>query len=126
MRKYLLLLIGTLSLSLGILGIFLPLLPTTPFLLLTAACYARSSERFYSWLMEHSIFGSYIRNYREGKGIPRSVKVGVLSLLWGTILYSAFFVVHLLGIRILLLGIAGSVTWHILSLPTRSKERSPK
>ena len=58
---------GTVCLILGIIGIILPILPTTPFLLLAAGCYARSSERFYNWLLNNRILGSYIRNYREGK-----------------------------------------------------------
>jgi len=118
MRRYLYISIGTLALGLAILGIFLPLLPTTPFLLLTAACYARGSRKFYTWLMESSLFGPYIRNYREGKSIPLSVKVVVLSLLWATILYSAFFVVTHVWIRILLMGVALGVTVHVIRIRT--------
>lgn len=118
MRRYLYIITGTLALGLGILGIFLPLLPTTPFLLLTAACYARGSRKFYTWLMESSLFGPYIRNYREGKGIPLSVKLGVLTLLWATILLSAFFVVNQGWIRILLIGIALGVTVHVIRIRT--------
>ena len=61
--------LGTLSLALGILGIFLPLLPTTPFLLLTAALYFKSSPRLYNWLLNHKHLGPYIRNFRENKAI---------------------------------------------------------
>ena len=67
--KIILISVGSLSVLLGILGIFLPLLPTTPFLLLAALCYSRSSERFYQWLVTNRWFGEYIRNYREGRGI---------------------------------------------------------
>ena len=67
-KKWTLILVGSLSIGLAFLGIFLPLLPTTPFLLLAAACYLRSSDRFYHWLIYHKWFGNYIRNYREGRG----------------------------------------------------------
>src|SRR4030043_2259032 len=76
---------GTLSTGLGIIGIFTPILPTTPFLLLAAACYLRSSPRFHRWLMNNRIFGSYIRNYTEGRGIPIKVKLFTIALLWATI-----------------------------------------
>ena len=117
-----LVLAGTCFLALGILGVFLPLLPTTPFLLLAAACYARSSKRFYNWLLNNRWFGTYIRNYREGKGIPPKLKVITLALLWGTIIYSAFFVVDTLYWRIILLVIAVGVTIHILKTRTLRQE----
>ncbi len=112
---------GTLSFGLGMLGIVLPLLPTTPFLLLAVYCYARSSEKLYFWLLNHKVFGEYIKNYREKKGIPLKLKIWVLSLLWLTISYSAFFVVGLIWVRILLLLIATGVTIHIFKIPTYKK-----
>ncbi len=116
--RAILLVLGTLFLATGTLGIFLPLLPTTPFFLLAAACFARSSKRFYRWLLYNRLFGSYIRNYREGKGIAIRVKIFTLALLWGTITYSAFFVVDALYLRIILLVIAVGVTIHILKTRT--------
>lgn len=113
-----LLVLGTLFLATGTVGIFLPLLPTTPFFLLAAACYARSSKRFYHWLLYNRLFGSYIRNYREGKGIALRIKVLTLMLLWGTIIYSAFFIVDALYWQIILLVIAVGVTLHILKTKT--------
>ena len=109
---------GTASLVVGIVGIFLPLLPTTPFLLLAAACYARSSRRFYSWLISNRLFGDYIRNYLERKGVPLRVKVSSLALLWITIGCSAAFATDTLWVRIILVVIAIGVTAHILSLRT--------
>ena len=73
--KYLLVFLGSLSLLMGVLGIFLPVLPTTPFLLLAAAMYMRSSQRLYDWLMSHKHLGAYIRNFREHKALPLRVKV---------------------------------------------------
>ena len=122
--KKTLIVLGTFFTGLGIIGIFIPILPTTPFLLLAAACYARGSERFYNWLLSNRLFGKYIRNYREGKGIPLIVKVVTISLLWLTILISALFFVQLLVIKIILIGIAVGVTIHILYVKTLKKEES--
>ena len=109
---------GTVCVGLGVLGIFLPLLPATPFLLLSAACYAKSSKRFYGWLLNNKWFGSYLRDYRKKKGVPLKVKLFAISLLWVTILLAAAFVVDFLFIRIVLILIAGLVTIHILRIRT--------
>ena len=116
--RYLLIIAGTIFLGLGIIGIFLPILPTTPFLLLAAACYARSSKRFYDWLMNNRWFGNYIKNYREGRGVPLKVKVFTISLLWITILASVFFIISNFLIEIILIIIAIGVTIHILTIKT--------
>jgi hypothetical protein len=113
---------GTLLVGLAVLGIFLPLLPTTPFLLLAAVCYARSSPKLYNWLLNNKYFGNYIRNYREGKGIPLKAKIISISLLILTIGYTAIFVIHIFWVRICLLLIAIGVSIHILSLPTLRAE----
>lgn len=113
LTRSLLILAGSLFVGLGVLGIFLPLLPTTPFLLLAAACYARSSERFYNWLLSNRWFGVYISSYLEGKGLPLRVKALTISLLWITIGCSAAFAVQSLTIRIVLAVIAVGVTAHI-------------
>ena len=73
--RLLLIIAGTVSVGLGIIGMFIPLLPTTPFLLLAAACYARSSQRLYHWLLYNKWFGKYIRNYLQRKGIPLKLKI---------------------------------------------------
>jgi len=115
--RTILIIVGTASLMTGIVGIFLPILPTTPLLLLTAICYGRGSQRFYDWLLNNKVFGDYIRNYREGKGISFRVKALTLSLLWITITLSAISV-GFLFVQITLLVIALGVTAHLLSLPT--------
>ncbi|UCD39276.1 MAG: YbaN family protein [Fidelibacterota bacterium] len=116
--KWLLIGLGSVSVGLGVIGIFLPLLPTTPFLLLAAACYIRSSDKFYRWLITNRWFGRYIRNYREKKGVPVTTKVVAISLLWITIGYSAVFAIDNWAIRILLGIIAIGVTIHLLVLKT--------
>lgn len=115
--KWVLIIAGTFFIGLGIIGIFLPLLPTTPLLLLAAACFARSSERFYNWLLNNRLLGNYIKNYREGKGVPLKAKVFTISLLWITIIFSAFFVSNFIA-RVILFLIAVGVTIHILSIRT--------
>jgi uncharacterized membrane protein YbaN (DUF454 family) len=116
--RILLVIAGTVCVGLGIVGIFVPVLPTTPFLLLAAACYARSSQRFHSWLLNNKWFGSYIRNYLERKGITLKAKIITLSLLWITIGVSAAFAVETLALKLILIIIAIGVSIHILSLRT--------
>lgn len=110
--------LGLIALSLGILGIFLPVLPTTPFLLLAAALFSRSSYRLYDWLMNHPQLGPYIYNFRENKALPVRVKVVSVSLLWGTLLYCAFAVAEHWLVSAVFLLIAVSVSAYILHFRT--------
>ena len=109
---------GFLATALGVLGIFLPILPTVPFLLLALACFARSSERFYDWLLEHAYFGPIVQPYINGCGMSRVSKVKAITLLWASISLSAFFLIELVWVQVLLLVIACTVTFYLLSLPT--------
>lgn len=117
MLKILLVIAGILSLALGIIGIFVPLLPTTPFLLLSAACFAKSSAKLHYWLLNNKVFGAYIKNYIEGKGIQLKIKIYALVLLWGTILLSIIVFIKLLPVKIILFLIAVGVTYHIIKIP---------
>ncbi len=126
MKKWLLIAAGTVCVCLGVAGIFLPLLPTTPFLLLAAACYAGSSKKFYGWLISNRWFGSYIKNYREGKGLTVTVKFLSVVTLWATIGYSTGFIVQSFIVRVVLISIAVAVTAHILSRPTFEKTRATR
>lgn len=116
--RILLIFIGYVSVVFGVIGIFLPLLPTTPFLLLAAYCYAKSSDRFYNWLMTNRLFGKYIRNYKEGLGIKLYHKIFTIFLLWITIGYSVIIVISNKWIELLLVVIAISVTIHLIKLKT--------
>ena len=107
---------GTVCVGLGILGIFLPLLPTTVFLLLAAACYARSSERFHQKLLSHRFLGAYIRNYRDGRGMAPREKAITIGLLWIGIGATMIWSVTAWWMRGVLLLIAVSVTVHVARL----------
>lgn len=113
--RTLLIILGTISLALGIVGIFVPILPTTPFLLLTAYLYLKSSPSAYNWLISNKHLGPYILNYQVKKIIPRRVKIYTLALMWISIILCILFWVDILWLRILLLAIAVGVTIHILS-----------
>ncbi len=118
LRRGLLIAAGLACVAAGIAGIFLPLLPTTPFLLLAAACFVRSSETLYAWLMNHRWFGSYLRDWREHRAIPVRAKVVTLLLLWPSIAWAAIVVVNHWALRGLLLVIALTVTTVVLRVRT--------
>ena len=120
-RSSLLIAIGSISLALGIVGVFIPVLPTTPFLLLAAACYARGSRRLHDALMRSRFPGRYIRDYREGRGLTRGMKAALLITLWLTIGYSALAVVEGVLLPALLIAIAVAVSIHLLTLPSRRR-----
>ena len=111
--------VGTIFLVLAVIGMVLPILPTTPFLLLALACYCRSSKRMTHWILTNKYFGNYIRRYKEGKGIPLKTKILALTILWITVSYSAFFMVQKwLPIQLVLFAVAIGVTIHLIRLPT--------
>ena len=116
--KYILIILGSISLALGVIGIFLPLLPTTPFLLLSATLYVRSSEKLYHWLINQKYLGTYIRNFREHKAIPLRAKVISVALVWITLLYCAIGISKNILLSIFFLSLATAISWHILSYKT--------
>jgi uncharacterized membrane protein YbaN (DUF454 family) len=118
MKKYLLITAGWAFVSLGVIGIFLPLMPTTIFFILAAACFARSSEKFYNWLIYHPRFGKFIRDYRENRGMPLRAKIIAVTMVILSIGSSAVFFTDKLYIRIILIAIAAGVTIYLLSLKT--------
>ncbi|MCQ4240446.1 YbaN family protein [Stutzerimonas stutzeri] len=115
--RYLLLAVGWLSVALGFIGIFVPVLPTTPFLLLAAACFVRSSQRFYNWLVMHPRLGPWFRDYLDGNGIPLKGKVYAIGTMWLSIGISCWLV-PLVWARIGMLISATLVTLYILRLRT--------
>jgi uncharacterized membrane protein YbaN (DUF454 family) len=120
--KYLLLICGYIFLAVGFLGIIIPILPTTPFLLLAAACFLRSSEKLYRWLINHKMFGKLILCYEQYRAISLKAKVLSVTLLWVGIVSSAWFFVSFLWLRILLVIIGAGVSGYILRLKTVTKD----
>ena len=116
--KTILAILGTISLGLGVIGIFLPILPTTPFLLLAAALYFRSSPRLYEWLLENPRFGPYIKNFREHKAIPLRVKIVSVSMVWITLLYCTFFIAEAVWFKLFFVALAIAISAHILHYKT--------
>ncbi len=117
MIKILFNIVGTLALVLAILGIFLPLLPTTPFLLLASACYLRGSSRLHGWLMDNRIFGPYLANIQSGSGITLRAKIMALIFLWSSLVFSAWFI-HIAWLRVCLLIPGVAVSAYLLRAKT--------
>ena len=115
---------GSIFLFIGVIGVFIPILPTTPFLLLATACYLRGSERLHHWMINNSVFGDFIRNYIEGRGIRLTQKVSTLIFLWMMIIFSIFYVIDSFLLRILMFLIAMTVSVHIIVLPTLKQVNS--
>lgn len=124
-RKALLIFAGTLCVGLGVLGMFLPLLPTTVFLLLAAYCYSRSSEKFHNWLVNNRLCGSYIRNYKSGRGISVRQKVSTILTLWVSIGFSMWMLSGRFWLSLLMVAIALAVTMHLVMLKTYTAEIEP-
>ena len=117
LKRYLLIAAGILCVVLGSIGIIMPVLPTTPFLLLAAYCFIRSSDRLHHWLIHHRIFGAYIYHYLEYRAVKKSAKIAALVLLWPSLFISMMIIRRSL-VTVLLLMIGTAVTWHIMSLRT--------
>lgn len=111
---------GWLFFGMGVVGMFLPVWPTTPFMLLAAACFMRSSERLHTWLVNHPKYGQHIRDYLEGRGLQRKTKAVAIGTMWASILLSATLVVPHPEIDVLLVIIAVGVTIYLVRQPTAS------
>ena len=120
--KALLIGVGVLSVGLAVVGIFLPLLPTTPLLLLAVACFVRSSDRLHHWLINHRWFGTYLRNYSQYRAITQWTRVTTLILLWLTLGYTIIAVVDPWPLRVLLALIGTGVTIHLFKLKTMTAD----
>ena len=105
--------LGTICVGLGALGVVLPLMPTTVFLLLAAFFYSRSSDRFHAWLMHNRVFGEYVRNYHEGRGMTAKHKARALIMLWATIALSLWLVDSIIP-RVALMVVATGVSVYLL------------
>lgn len=115
-KTYLLVIIGTISLILGTIGIIIPILPTTPFILLASFCYIRSSNRLYYWLINHKLFGKYIYDYLVHKSVKKSAKITAITLLWLSLGITIYLINSYISFILIFIGIAVSI--HIISLKT--------
>ena len=117
--RYLYFISGVILVTIGVIGIFLPILPTTIFLILASACFIKSSPQANEWLRNHKILGMYIKNYQDKSGLTIKSKIFNIAFLWIMISASAIFFTELLYIRLLLLAIAIGVTIHLLMVKTK-------
>lgn len=124
LSKALMVAAGTVCLALGSIGVFVPVLPTTPFLLLAAACYARGSRRFYCWLLSNRILGTYLRYYYEGRGLPLRVRALTITILWLTIGITTISFLDELWLRVALLLVAIAVSVHVATLGPKGPSRA--
>ncbi|MDD3751235.1 MAG: YbaN family protein [Tissierellia bacterium] len=115
-KTYLLVIIGTISLILGTIGIIIPILPTTPFILLASFCYIRSSNRLYYWLINHKLFGKYIYDYLVHKSVKKSAKITAITLLWLSLGITIYLINSYISFILIFIGIVVSI--HIISLKT--------
>ena len=120
-RRIIYIVLGTFFLVLGAIGIFVPLLPTTPFWLLTCWFYIRGSEYLYNKVMQNRYFGPYIRNFIEDKAIPMRSKVISVGVIWLSTIFTTVFLIDIWWIILCLFLISAGVSWHILSYPTKQE-----
>ncbi|MCS6886091.1 MAG: YbaN family protein [Acidobacteriota bacterium] len=117
LKRSVLIVLGSFFVMLGIAGIFLPLIPGMPFFLVAAWCYARSSRKFYTWLLQNNLFGHYVRDYQQQRGMRPLAKVKAISVLWVGILCATFFAESVL-LQMTMIATAVAVTYIILSVRT--------
>ena len=122
--RFILIGIGWFSIAAGVVGIFLPIMPTVPFLLLAAVCFSKSSARFHSWLIEHKHLGPLVRDFLLSGAIPMKAKIAALTMIWISFPLTALLLVKILWLKLLLLAAAGAVTLYLLYLPTAAAPAS--
>jgi hypothetical protein len=123
-KKCLFIIVGTISLMLGITGLFIPVLPTTPFLLLSSFCYMKSSKKLYHWLMTRKVIGTYLSNYITYKAVPKNTKIFSIIFLWITLSIS-MILIHHWYVRVFLILVGIGVSIHLLTLKTIKKSEIP-
>ena len=110
--------VGTVALIVGAVGLFLPVLPTTPFVILAAACYYRGSDRLHKWILNSKWFGETIRNFQAGRGLTRGTKLKAISMMWAMIIISTWFYVNGVSARVAMFCVGVVVTVYLVRLPT--------
>lgn len=123
--KIILIILGVVTFCIGVVGIVLPILPTTPFLLLASFIFCKSSKKLHDWLESNRVFGEYIRNYRQYRAVKRITKIISIALLWVTLGISIYFV-EILYLRILLCAVGIGVTVHLIRIKTLERVLAQK
>ncbi|RCW66950.1 YbaN family protein [Saliterribacillus persicus] len=116
---------GSLSIGIGLIGIVVPILPTTPLIILGGFCYGKSSPRLHNWLLENKYFGKYLKDYHQGKGVPLRIKLFAVTIVWTSMLFT-LLVIPLIAVKILMLLIATWVTYFIFTSPLLKSKKIPK
>ena len=116
-KRIALLIMGHVSIALGLIGIFIPVLPTTPFLLLASYCFYKSSDRLHAWLMNHPLLGEKLRNYFEHRSVSRRTKITAIAFLWTSLLVS-MILINIGYVRVIMAFVGTAVTVHLLALRT--------
>jgi len=119
LKKHIYIALASIFIGFGVIGIFLPLLPTTPFLLMAAYFYMNSSYKRLRWLLNNKHLGPYIRSYLSKEGIPLRLKIRTITLLWFTLGATIIFATEKLLIRLILVAIGIGVTIHLLIKKTK-------
>jgi hypothetical protein len=123
MKKFAVSVLGFIALGLGAIGIFMPLLPTTPFVLLAAICFSYSSPKFYEWIRRSPYFGVYVENYYTKQGVPMSIKIKSIIFLWGGLALS-MILIQSFWVYIVLFIVGIGVTTHLLLIKTKRNEEN--
>ncbi len=113
---------GSLSLIIGLIGIIIPLLPTTPLVILAAFCFGKSSPALHQWLSTNKYFGRYIADYQSGKGVPLRIKIFAVLIVWTSVLFT-FTVIPLIYVKVFMIGVALFVTIFIFTSPLLKKKQ---
>ena len=121
LKKKIYICVGFLAVGLGIIGAFLPVMPTVPFLLVALFCFERSSKKYHDMILNNKYFGKVLRDYYEGRGLTTSVKIKAVLFLSCGMGFSVYRVVHNLYLRIMLVLIWAGVALHIILLKTKEK-----
>jgi len=109
---------GTVSLAFAFIGVILPIIPTTPFVLLSAACYYKGSKRLHSWLSRNEMFGPIIRDFEEHGGMRKITKIKALTIMWTAVLASALLILDTLTMQALVVLVAVIGTVSMLKIKT--------
>ena len=118
--RYFWLVLGILLSTIGLIGIIVPGLPTTPIMILAAACFFRSSERLYNWVIENKYYGHHVKNFREGRGMPKKAKFMAIGTMWVFVSISVLFGIpdHMLMIKVITILGAATGTGYVIRLRT--------